>query len=176
MYRKAFGVACLVALLLGATIAVTPLAAEGQRTAATSTARTVFVADSEGFFRAIDEAAPGLGSEDLIFEHSPVRDLGSGGRIGAAVTRIQVVKAELEGDGALAILDQTLILSDGRIEISGAFHTGIWQGGGGLGWRGAFSIVGGTGAFAGARGYATAHAGQVGGAFGTVLTLHLLEA
>ncbi len=130
---------------------------------------TVFSADSTGFFRSIDEATPGLSTEDLIFEKSPVLDTDTGDRIGVSTTRIQVVKVELEGDDTLSIMDSTVAVDGGRITFSGSFRTGIWQGSGGLGWRGTFAITGGTGAHQGASGTVVAEAGQLDGVFGTFL-------
>jgi len=130
---------------------------------------TVFSADSIGFFRSIDEATPGLSTEDLIFEKSPVLDVDTGDRIGVSTTRIQVVRVELEGDDTLSIMDSTVAVGGGRITLSGSFRTGVWQGSGGLGWRGTFAITGGTGAHQGTSGTVVAEAGQLDGVFGTFL-------
>jgi type IV secretory pathway protease TraF len=162
----------IVGAVVGVCTFVGAIALTGTSSGAAAPARagsTVFIADSTGFFRSIDEAAPGLSTEDLIFEKSPVLDVATGDRIGVSTTRIQVVKVELEGDDTLSIMDSTVVVDGGRITFSGSFRTGIWQGSDGLGWRGMFPITGGTGAHQGASGTVVAEAGQLDGVFGTFL-------
>ena len=162
----------LASLVLGALIEAALTPAQGQGV----TEFTVFSADSAGFFQAVDEAATGLSSEDYIFEKSPVFDVDSGDRIGTSTTRVQVVKVELEGDDTLSILDSTVSLPGGRLVLSGSFRSGIWQGAGGVGWRGRFAIVGGTGSRAAASGTVDTGAGTFHGMNGTFLHFSIVEA
>ena len=138
-----------------------------------ATKQSFFVGDSAGSFRNVDVGDTGLSPGDTIYERSPVFDVSSGHQVGIAVTRVAVVQVRLEGDDAVSILDSTLDIPGGRITYTGAFHTGIWQGSGGLGWRGRFSVTGGSGGNVGAAGVVASEAGQFQGMDGSFLTVAL---
>ena len=135
--------------------------------------QSFFVGDSAGSFRNVDVGDTGLSPGDTIYERSPVFDVSSGNQVGVSVTRVTVVQVRLEGDDTVSILDSTLVIPGGRMTYTGAFHTGIWQGVGGLGWRGLFSITGGSGGNVGAAGVVSSEAGQFQGMDGSFLTVAL---
>jgi hypothetical protein len=137
-----------------------------------TTAFTVFAADSQGFSRHVDLDGSGLGPGDLILQKTPLLDTASGDRVGTLVARTQVVKTELEGDDALAILDATALLSSGRVVFSGSFRTG-------LNFVHTvdvpFAVLGGTGSYDGARGTAFTRNGTFQGLDGTFLRIELIS-
>ncbi len=123
----------------------------------------------------VDVGEEGFSAGDTVVEHGGLIDPESGGDVGRAVTRVQVVQV-LEppseenpfGDFEF-ILDCTVQLEDGTLTFYGAgvlheFEEGV-----------PFTLMGGTGRYAGTRGTTTVTSAEIGGEPGFTITFDLTK-
>lgn len=143
---------------LGATIAAVAVAALAALAVSTlagaappsQAQHDITVLVGSDFLHKVDEPPAGrqphdLSAGDTLLHHDPVLDPDSGEQIGTAVTRVQAGRA-LGGADALFILDCTVRLANGNLVFYGPeqlsnIPTGT-----------TYSLIGGTGSYAGAEG------------------------
>lgn len=121
----------------------------------------------------VDLGEEGLSAGDTVVEHGKLVDLETGDDIGRAVTRVQVVQVlqppnedNPSGDFEF-ILDCTVQLQDGTLTFYGAGVLQELQDGV------AFTLMGGTGRYAGTRGTTTVTAADIGGEPGYTIAFDL---
>ena len=120
------------------------------------------------FERDIDVGRPGFGTAgDYAVESQPLLDPDGGSRLGRSITELTIVRPVSRGQDFEIVVDSTLRLADGALVLDGGLRYSELLGGGTI------PVVGGTGAFAGARGIAVFTAGTVAGEDGFLLSIDI---
>jgi hypothetical protein len=127
-----------MSLLTGSSVSAKEHKASGHRTF------SVVVHFSTGYRQAIDLGAPGDSAGDLILEEVPLFDAKTGQEVGTG--RFDAVKIRVDNGDPLISFDASDKFEDGVIELQGAFRHSEFEKGFSV------AIIGGTGAYARARG------------------------
>lgn len=121
------------------------------------------------FEKDIDLGKPGFPSAgDYAVESQPILDPSDGSSLGRSLTELTIIRPMSHGQDLEIVLDSTLRLPDGDLVVDGGLRFSD------LFADGEIAVVGGTRAFAGARGTATFAAGTVDGKDGFFLSIDVV--
>jgi hypothetical protein len=102
---------------------------------------------------------------DYAVESQPLLDPADGSTVGRSLSELTIVRSVSQGQDFEVVLDSTLRLSDGDLVLDGGIRfSELFEGG-------AMAVVGGTGAYAGARGTAAFTPGTVDGKDGFLISI-----
>ena len=120
------------------------------------------------FEKDVDVAKPGFPTPgDYAVESQPLLDPADGSSIGRSLSQLTIVRVVAQGQDLEIVLNSTMRLVDGDLVLNGGLRfSELFDGG-------TIAVVGGTGAFAGARGTATFSGGTVAGKNGFVLSIDI---
>ena len=120
------------------------------------------------FEKDIDVGRPGFGTAgDYAVESQPLLDPGDGSTVGRSLSQVTIVRPVAGGEDLEILLGSTLRLPQGDVVLDGGLRFSELLDGGTI------PVVGGTEAFAGARGTATFSSGTVGGKDGFNVSIDL---
>jgi hypothetical protein len=120
------------------------------------------------FEKDVDVAKPGFPTPgDYAVESQPLLDPADGSSIGRSLSQLTIVRVVAHGQDLEIVLNSTMRLAEGDLVLNGGLRfSELFEGG-------TIAVVGGTGAFTGARGIAAFSAGTVADKDGFVLSIDI---